>query len=111
MDVEEALDHWMDGHMTVKELFLATGFRKLQDVYLELQYERQDLENERDLDDMSAFLKQYEQDELEAEARYQWHHLLQERPEYLEACVRALRAKKQRQLSEIGRRMTPSRAN
>ncbi|MBX5160396.1 hypothetical protein HJB89_25260 [Rhizobium sp. NZLR8] len=106
MDVVDAIDAWISQRLTTKEVFMITGFRSVRALYEEVRFDRQDRENEEEMKDMSAFHAAVEADELEAEARYQFHHFLQEHPDRVDDCVRALRHEKKRQLIEIGRRFS-----
>ncbi|ANP84446.1 hypothetical protein [Rhizobium leguminosarum] len=40
MDINEAIDRWMNGQMTVKELFMATGLRSVKSIYDEVLNDR-----------------------------------------------------------------------
>lgn len=72
---------------------MATGFRRLTDIYQEVVWDQQDAENARELEMENPEAERHaqEQKELEAEAWYKFEFLLEESPWYLEACVRALR--------------------
>lgn len=109
MDVDQALDLWIEGKMSVKEVYMATGFRKLSAIYQEIVYEKHDLEIEEEFD-MSVLIAEMDQAQLEAHAWEKWGDFLKEEPGYLEACVRMLKYERQRQLREIGRRMTNATA-
>lgn len=106
MDVIEAIDLWIAQRLSTKEVFMITGFRSVRELYDEVKFDAQDRENEEEMKDMAGFHAEVEHDELEAEARYRFHHFLQEHPDRVDDCVRALRHEKKRQLIEIGRRFS-----
>ncbi len=112
MDVEEAVNLWIDGTMTIKEVMVASGVRslsKLYEAHQEAIFDRLDAENERDFC-MKEVVADMEQAELEEEAWARWSDWLREEPGYLEACVRMLRHERRLQSQEIGRRMSGGRS-
>ncbi|WP_105429472.1 hypothetical protein [Neorhizobium sp. T6_25] len=106
MDIIEAIDLWITQRLSTKEVYMITGFRSVKELSDEVKFDAHDRENELEMADMSAFHAAVEADELEAEARYRFHHFLQEHPDRVDDCVRALRHEKKRQLIEIGRRFS-----
>ncbi len=90
MDIHEALDAWTAKRLTVKELFVATGFRSISGIYCEVLYDLHDIENESEFS-MAVEISNMDQAELEAHAWEKWNDFPKEEPGYLEACVRMLR--------------------
>jgi hypothetical protein len=109
MEIDQALDLWIEGKLSVKEVYMATGLRKLSAIYQEIVFEKYDLEIEEEFS-MSVLIAEMDRDQLEAHAWEKWGDFLKEQPDYLEACVRMLRYERQRQLKEIGRSMTDATA-
>lgn len=105
MDIHEALDAWTWGRMSVKELFMATGFRSVNKIYQEVLYEKDDAQNEVEFD-MAVEIAEMDQAELEAHAWEKWNDWLKEEPEYLETCVRMLRHQIHLDRTAIGRRLS-----
>jgi hypothetical protein len=91
MDVSEALDKWMAGELSTKEVMVATGLRSIQALYAEVRYDMDDRENELEFEDMKAILAQEDQQLYEQAAYEVFDHYLQEHPDGLSQCVRALR--------------------
>ena len=110
MDAIEAIDQWIAQRLSTKEVFMATGFRSVRELYDEVRYDAQDRENEEEMKDMAGYHAEVEAVELEAEARYRFQHYLQEHPHHVDSCIRALRDEKKRQLKEIGRRFSKKAA-
>ncbi|OCP08006.1 MULTISPECIES: hypothetical protein [unclassified Ensifer] len=104
MDVDCALDAWLDGELSIKEVLVATGYRKISDIYREIQHIRLDDLNEEELASMTG--EDFEREELEELAWRHYAHWLAEEPGYLETIVRGLRRERQRRRKEIGRRLT-----
>ncbi|TCA62717.1 hypothetical protein E0J16_00065 [Rhizobium pisi] len=110
MDIHEALDAWAANRLTVKELFMATGFRSVANIYREVLFDCQDIENEREFS-MAVEIAEMDQAELEAHALEKWDDFLKEEPGYLEACVRMLRHQIRLDREAIGRRLSKAAAN
>lgn len=91
MEVMDAIDRWMDGKFSTKEVMLATGLRSVRELYAEVRYDMHDRENEMEFEDMNALLAQEDQVAYEQAAWYVFAHYLQENPDGLSQCVRALR--------------------
>lgn len=106
MDVIEAIDLWIAQRLTTKEVYMITGFRSVRELYDEVKFDARDRENNEEMKDMAGFHAEVEADELEAEARYRFHHFLQEHPHFIDSCVKAVSDEKKRQLIEIGRRFS-----
>ncbi|MBX5152585.1 hypothetical protein HJB78_16565 [Rhizobium lentis] len=104
MDVTEAIDRWMRGEMSIKEVYMVTGVRSLKALHAEVQYDAWDRENEREHWGYEDDARE-EQEFLETIAWNIWSDWLREEPEYLEGCVRMLRYEKTRNLG-IGRPQT-----
>ncbi|TAV14712.1 hypothetical protein [Rhizobium ruizarguesonis] len=91
MDVVEAIDKWMAGELSTKEVMATTGFRSIQALHAETRYDMHDRENELEFEDMNAALSQQDQQAYEQAAYEVFGHYLQENPEGLSQCVKALR--------------------
>ncbi|CDN46812.1 hypothetical protein [Neorhizobium galegae] len=91
MDVVEVIDRWMAGELSTKEVMMATGLRSVQALYAEVRFDMHDRENEREHEDMNALLAEEDQQLYEQAAYEVFGHYLQENPEGLSQCVKALR--------------------
>ncbi|MGO6881370.1 hypothetical protein ACCS95_32890 [Rhizobium ruizarguesonis] len=97
MDINEAIDRWMSGQMTVKELFVATGLRSIRSIYDEVLNDRleRDAENSTwGYDDDAAQEKAL----MEAMAWHRWKDWLAEEPGYLDNCIRMLYSERAQRL-------------
>jgi hypothetical protein len=100
MDVVDAIDRWMAGELSTKEVMLATGLRSVQALYTEVRYDMHDRENELEFEDMNALLGQEDQQAYEQAAYEVWSDYLRENPDGLSQCVKALR-----QANYLGRKV------
>lgn len=91
MEVTDAIDRWMDGKFTTKEVMLATGLRSVRELYAEVRFDAHDRENEMEFEDMNALLADEDQAAYEQGAWYVFAHYLQENPDGLPRIVRVLR--------------------
>ncbi|TAW65458.1 hypothetical protein ELI15_14285 [Rhizobium ruizarguesonis] len=104
MDVIEAIDRWMAGELSTKEVMMATGLRTVQALYAEVRFDAHDQENELEFEDMNALLAEEDQQLYEQAAFEVFAHYLQENPEGLSQCVKALRRE-----NYLGRRVRMGR--
>ncbi|WSG96399.1 hypothetical protein U8P76_05670 [Rhizobium johnstonii] len=97
MDINEAIDRWMAGEMSVKEVMMASGFRSVAALHQEVLDDKAQREAENYVwgyeDDNAE-----EQEFLETMAWHLWSDWLREEPAYLEACVRMLKYERTRKL-------------
>ncbi len=91
MDAMDAIDQWMAQRLTTKEVFMITGFRSVRELYAEVRLDMHDRENNNEHEDMNALLAREDQVAYEQAAWYVFAHYLQENPDGLSQCVRALR--------------------
>lgn len=97
MDVDVAIERWIDGQLSTKEVMVATGYRRVSELYDELQTIRYD-------EELSATPPTAEEDErreLEAEAWALYQHWLAEEPGYLNQIVAMLKKERRRKLKEF----------
>ncbi len=92
MDADAAIERWIDGEMSTKEVLMATGFRRYSDLYEELQAIRYD----EDVGATPPTAEEDERAELEAEAWGLYQSWLAEEPRYLDTIVGMLRRKRRR---------------
>ncbi|CAN7257310.1 hypothetical protein LJR098_001051 [Rhizobium sp. LjRoot98] len=90
MDADAAIEHWIDGEMSTKEVMVATGFRRYSDLYDELQAIRYDEE----VGATPPTAEEDERAELEAEAWGLYQSWLAEEPGYLPTIVGMLKRKR-----------------
>ncbi|NEK19869.1 hypothetical protein [Rhizobium leguminosarum] len=97
MDINEAIDKWMAGELSIKEVMVATGFRSVAAIHREVLDDKREREAESYIwsyaDDATE-----EQQFLETMAYHYWSDWLREEPGYLEACVRMLKYERTRKL-------------
>ncbi|ARQ56915.1 hypothetical protein Kim5_CH00808 [Rhizobium sp. Kim5] len=97
MDINEAIDRWMSGELTVKELYMATGLRSTKSIYDEVLNDRFERDAENSTwgygDDAAE-----ERALLEAMAWHRWSDWLAEEPGYLDNCIRMLKEEQARRL-------------
>lgn len=97
MDINEAIDKWMAGELTIKEVMVASGFRSMSGLHQELLDDKAQREAESYVwgyaDDAAE-----KQQMLETMAWHYWSDWLREEPGYLEACVRMLKYERTRKL-------------
>lgn len=94
MEVDVAIERWIEGQLSTKEVMFATGYRRVSELYDELQTIRYD-------EEMSATpptAAEDERAELEAEAWGLYQHWLAEEPRYLDQIVGMLKKKRRRSL-------------
>lgn len=103
MDADHAIDEWLEGELSIKEVLVATGYRRISDLYQEIQHIRLDLDNEEALQRMTG--EDIETEEFETVAWQRYDHWLKEEPDYLEAVVRMLKRERNKRRREIGRRL------
>ncbi|MBY3363729.1 hypothetical protein [Rhizobium laguerreae] len=97
MDVNQALDLWIEGKLSVKEVMMSTGFHSVTALHQEALDDKRQREAENYVwgytDDNAE-----EQEFLETMAWHLWSDWLREEPNYLEACVRMLKYERTRKL-------------
>lgn len=107
MDINEAIDRWMAGELSIKEVMVATGFRSISAIH-------QEVLDDKAQRDAESCVSGYEDDNaeelqmLETMAWHLWGDWLREEPGYLEACVRMLRYERSRKLGIRRKKVTAS---